>query len=141
MLSRRREEDTCLGQDRTVKVIDKTDVDALEFQLRSLDEYIELTVTPVATYSLDFFKRHSAKGELAAHPIDFTQQSQLGATLLINTLDRRRRIRFWMICLLAAFGLGAITYGILLFGAPLAKRARVLVERVYIRANEAQVDS
>ena len=71
MLSRRRDDDTSLGQDRTVKVIDKTDVDALEFQLRSLDEYIELTVTPTATYSIDFFKHHSSKGELAAHPIDF----------------------------------------------------------------------
>lgn len=96
---------------------------------------------PAATYSLDFFKRNSAKGELVAHPIDFTQQSQRGATLLINTLDRRRRIRFWMICLLAASGLGSIAYGILLFGAPRAKRARVLMERVYMRATETQLDS
>jgi hypothetical protein len=71
MLSRRRDDVFDLGQDRKVKVIDKTDVDALEFQLRSLDEYIELTVMPTATYSMEFFKHHSAKGELAAHTIDF----------------------------------------------------------------------
>jgi hypothetical protein len=143
MLSRKREDGVAsLGQDRTVKVIDKTDVDALEFQLRSLDEFIELTVMPSSTYSIDFFKRHSAKGELAAHPSDFTQQTQRGATLLINTLDRGRRVRFWMLFLLAAFGLGAISYGVLLFGAPRAKRARVMLERLYIRASEnTRVDS
>jgi hypothetical protein len=143
MLSRKREDGVnSLGQDRTVKVIDKTDVDALEFQLRSLDEYVELRVMPCVTYSIEFFKRHSAKGELAAHPIDVQQQTQRGATLLINTLDRTRRVRFWMLFLLAAFGLGAISYGVLLFGAPRAKRARVMLERVYIRASEnTQMDS
>ena len=135
MLSRKRDEVVSLEQDRTVKVIDKTDVDALEFQLRSLDEYVELTVMPSVTYSIIFFKRHSAKGELA-------QKTQRGATLLINTLDRTRRVRFWMLFLLAAFGLGAISYGVLLFGAPRAKRARVMLERLYIRASEnTRVDS
>jgi hypothetical protein len=115
MLSRKREDGVAsLEQDRTVKVIDKTDVDALEFQLRSLDEFIELTVLPSVTYSIEFFKRHSAKGGLAAHPSDVSQQTQRGATLLINTLDRTRRVRFWMLFLLAAFGLGAISCGVLL---------------------------
>ena len=134
MLSWKRDDISDIGQDRTVKVIDKTDVDGLELQLRSLDEFIEITVMPTATYSIDIFKRHSTKGELAAHPIDFNLLSQGGPTYLVNTLDRRQRIRFWMICLLAIFGFGAIAYGILLFKALRAKRARVLVERAYIRA-------
>ena len=80
MLSSRRDDISYIGQDRTVKVIDKTDVDALELQLRSLDEFIEITVMPTATYSIDIFKRHSSKGELAAHPIDFNLQSQGGSS-------------------------------------------------------------
>ena len=143
MLSWMREDGAAsLGQDRTVKVIDKTDVDSLEFQLRSLDENVELTVMSSATYSIEFFKHHSAKGGLEAHPIDVQQPPQRGATLLINTLDRGRRVRFWMLCLLASIGLGAIAYAILLFGSPRAKRARVMLERVYVRASEnTRVDS